>query len=364
MSDKKKVFEEAFARGKDGGATQIESWLAENKLDADASEDMDNTLRENPELSVDREEELQLIGEYIGRLDGKGKGAHLSIVGTSGMGKTQICLLLQSLVQKESDNIDFHILNAEMFQKVESGNNLEEALSELSDSQRAVVCVDNAWRDKKITYSLNKLNNTLDSVLIISTWTPEGWQEIEDEVRRTMAVDNKIELSPLSPRETEELIRNAVDKISKNNFELEQDFFSLVHEGSQGIPGLILKIVSESLNQAFLNNLRPFGNESVQKSIEKIGISSVKENVKGLGSMKKSIAIKALRQRDERGVRPKKLSKDFQKSKSTISYHLRDLESKKILEKNQVGRSTFYKVRDDVKPLIQLQLQGESEFYA
>ena len=362
MQEKEHIFTEAFNRGKEGGVSEIETWLEESGIEAVDVKNLREILRQNPESSIDLEEELETLGEYVGRLEGKSTGGHLAIIGVDDIGKTQLCNLLKSLVENQTE-LKFELMDPGKFQEVEEEDKLQEVLKDIGDNEKAVVCLDDAWKDKKISFSLEKINDEIENVLIISTWTPAGWSQLEGEVNQSAPVENRIDMTPFSAKDSGELVMTTIDKISEQNYAVSQEFCNTIHEGSQGIPGLTLRILRESVNQAFLNDIQLFGKQSAQLALEATNLSS-HETLKGLNSVKKQIANMALRERDERGIRPKKLSESLQKSKSTISYHLREMESKKMLERNQVGRSTFYKIRDEVKPLIQLQLQGESEFYA
>jgi DNA-binding transcriptional ArsR family regulator len=364
MMEKEKVFDEAVARGRNGKATELSSWLEENGLETQASSGLDELFRNSPELSQNLNNELITLGEYIGNLEASGQPSHLAVIGVDQVGKTQLCLLLKELLADRSQNFQFLMANAKEFQMIDEENRLRELLKTVEEDRQTVICIDDAWKDKKISLSLGKIREKLANSLVVTTWTPEGWSKVEGKVDQEFPVDNKIHVTPLSQTETLELIESAMDEVTTDgSYVVEKQFSEIIYGGSQGIPGLTIQILMESVNQAFLNEVQLFSEKSAELSIKKMNLTGFQETIKSLSQIKKQIAGKALRERDERGIRPKKISESFQKSKSTVSYHLRDMESKKILERNQVGRSTFYKIRDEFKPLIQLQLQGESEFY-
>lgn len=365
MVEKEKIFEDALSRGKEGKVTEIQSWLTSQDLEIDDLDKIRNIFRENPELSAGFEEELSVLGEYIGRLEEEGGQSHIAIIGVNGIGKTQLLLLLQNFVEDGLENLEFRVLNAENFQKIEEENVLQKTLDELEENQRTVLCIDDAWKDKKIGMTLEKINSQIENNLIISTWTPEWWSELGGSTSDSAPTDKEITITPLSPKETRYMTSTMLEEIGEDGkYNIDENFNEKLHELGHGIPGLAIEIFAESINQAFMNELELFSREALENAIEMLKLKEADSLTKELKGVKKQIANQALRERDKRGIRPKKISETLGKSKSTISYHLRDLESKTILERNQVGRSTFYKLRDDLKPLIQLDLQGETEFYA
>lgn len=365
MGEKEKIFTEALARGRDGKVTEINSWLEEKGLKEHASSSLKELFKENPELSQNLEKELNTLGEHIGNLEASNETGHLAVIGADEVGKTQLCILLKEMMKNQAESFQFQMVNAKKFQRIDEENALQKLLEDSKKGHKNVICIDDAWKDKKISFSINKIREKVERSLIVTTWTPEGWSEVESEIAQTVPVDNKIHMTPLSPQETSEMIETAIEEVTENrSYEIRQEFADAIQRGSQGLPGLTIQIMMESVNQAFLNDLEPFSRESAELSLDKLNLTEFQETINSLSRIKKQIASKALRERDERGIRPKKVGETLQKSKSTVSYHLRDMESKRILERNQVGRSTFYKIRDELKPLIQLQLQGESEFYA
>ena len=146
--------------------------------------------------------------------------------------------------------------------------------------------------------------------------------------------------------------------------EIDDVFMKQLHQKSRGVPGLALEVFRDSIKRSFHVEGRMLLDEkSVKDCAEKNGLTNLEEKLKTLSDTKNHIIEKIMLSRDLRGVSPSELSNDLKKDKSTVSYHLRELLKKDLLKKQSHGRQTFYTTRSSIKPILQLHLQGENEFY-
>ncbi|WP_414837123.1 hypothetical protein [Candidatus Nanohalococcus occultus] len=366
MSRKDSVFEEAISRGIEGNISNYESWLSDRGLDVERATEEHSTqfFRDNPDLTSGLDEEVSVIGEYIGYILRNEENAHLAVKGVQGSGKTQLYYLLDSLLTNYDREIDLKYINADSFQRIDTGSNVKELVEEVPVENEKVVFIDDAWKDKKIAgHSLEYLRSELEQSLVITVWTPEKWHKNVESVNSVLPASEVVNVKPRSENQVTDITEHLVSSMAPS-LDLELDTFSKqVYRYSFGIPGIAISLIENSLRQSYRNGFDIFSTKSVEAAAEKKNLPGIRGELRDISSTKKKVLENILMSQDERGSTTQTLSKSLKKDNSTVSYHLKDLESKRLISGEKYGRNVFYSVKKCVKPMLQLQLEGEYQYY-
>lgn len=354
-------FAEAFAQGKEGKLSNYEAWMSEQNLDVESlsRENLIEFYEENPDKITDRTEVLEKIGEYSGYLESQGGKHHVSIQGVSGSGKTQILKSASSLVNKMDTDLEVIYLNAKEFQQPKGEKiKFNEILGEISEKQKAVVMIDNAGKDKRNSFSIRQIKSTIDQGLILTVWNPQKWRVERDKLEE-VGISDEVYLSNFSKEETDQFISTIFGQIIGKEIEISDKSKKALREYSRGVPELIRKIIARSTKESFLNNDELFSHNSIKAAASEMGLNSATRRIRELTEAQKVILRNILLSIDERGTQPKELKKRLDRDKSTISYHLGELKSENILKSEKIGRSVFYSINEDIKPIVQAQIEEE-----
>ncbi|MFB6145709.1 MAG: hypothetical protein ABEJ99_04365 [Candidatus Nanohaloarchaea archaeon] len=354
-------FIEGFTQGKKGKLSNYEAWLEKSNLEeADLSrKNLTDFYEQNPNKLVERKKPLSKIGEHAGYLESEGDKHHISIQGVSGSGKTQILKSLSSLISEMGQELDVKYLDAEEFHKKdEEGFLFNKALSEISESEKIVVLVDNLGKDKRSVFSISEIDSAVDEGLILTTWSPERWKVKREKVEEEVGVSDEIYLKNFSEAGTRKFVDDLFDEV----IEAEKPSSAskeLLREYTRGVPELIRRILLKSMKESFLNDYKLFSQKSIESAASELNLKSASETVQNLTGAQQAILKNILLSDDIRGARPKELEKRLNRDKSTVSYHLTELKSEDILKSERAGRSVFYRVEDRFKPILQLQIKEE-----
>lgn len=360
--NRNKEFAEAFSRGKEGELSNYKAWLEKESINNEnlSRETMLNYYGEHPEKITDRKEALNKIGEYSGYLEEKGDKHHISIHGVSGSGKTQLLKVASSLINGMSKGLEVEYIDAENFQNQhEESTEFERQLSNLSQKDKAIVMIDNIDNDKRSVFSVSEIKSALENCLILTTWSPQTWSVKREEVENEIGVSDEVYLETFSKSQTEQVISSIIDEIMGRDIEISSESEELLTKYSRGIPEVVRKILLKSLKESFLNGYEVFSEDSIESAASEMNLVSAPEVVRDLTDAQKVILKNILLSVDKRGVQPKELKKRIERDKSTISYHLTQLKSEKILDSQKKGRSVFYTINEDIKPILQLQMKEE-----
>lgn len=361
MSEKSALFTEAVSRGEEGEISNFESWMEDHDISSSKYEELQEVLQEQTGRTVNFEDAIEILGEYVGSLQSSKKERHIAIKGVDGIGKTQLSLLMKELIQEHRKNVSCFYFASEDY---EDGEKFSRIMSQLQDEDNEkVIFLDDAWEDKRIDHVLNKIRE-LNKHLLVSMWTPERFRLNEVRIDSAYPVSQEIELTPLNKEDTRHLVTEIANIVClEDDCSIKVSFADEVYEFGQGIPRLTLILFKESVRKSFLEGRDLFETESVEDVAAKLGILGVEEKLQSLTEFKTKVLEKIIVSEDPRGLSPSQLAKDVKKDKSTISYHLRDLKKKNLVEKKGYGRKTFYTAKGSVKPIVQLHLQGENQFY-
>lgn len=364
MEDKSSVFNEAVSRGQKGEFSNFQNWLEQQGILESKLSNLREELSINSKYSVDRTEEIQQLGEYVGSLQAEGDQKHITLQGVENSGRTHLLELVKELIRKNNYEISLTHVSPEDIKDEQDFTNFIENLEKTSGSKLLVI--DDAWKDKRASYVLKQIKKRVENVLLISVWSPETLQRERQSIEESFTPSDELNIEPFSRAETDQLTKNMVEIICEENAlpEIDDVFMKQLHQKSRGVPGLALEVFRDSIKRSFHVEGRMLLDEkSVKDCAEKNGLTNLEEKLKTLSDTKNHIIEKIMLSRDLRGVSPSELSNDLKKDKSTVSYHLRELLKKDLLKKQSHGRQTFYTTRSSIKPILQLHLQGENEFY-
>ncbi|SNR61844.1 Helix-turn-helix domain-containing protein [Halorubrum vacuolatum] len=364
--EKKKRFQEAFERGRDGHVGSYNVWLENHGFDP-SRVDRDKVtefFRENPTKSVNQDDVTD-IAEYAGFVTTRQDLHHIPVIGPSGIGKTQLLHTVIGLLSEVDDDIDTKLLEANRLgKKTEDGFLLDEYSRQIAELTTPIVCIDDCGLDKRIRTSLRELRDAVDAGLFVTTWTPERWGVNQDQVRDVFSPAKEVHLRSFTQSETKGTLRVIYDYISQDNFALPSKTEERIHELSDGIPRLIHLLALESLREAYHKELVPGHISATDAAADRLNLSNASARVQDLSEARLTVLKQILQLPDERGVQPGTLVDELHRDKSTISYHLRELNEIGFVERDRKGRRAFYRVTETIEPLVQRRISQEAEYNA
>jgi translation initiation factor 2 beta subunit (eIF-2beta)/eIF-5 len=367
-NEKRNQFRDAFERGQKGEISNYEAWLKEKGVRPKraTAEYVTRYFHENPEEAPNHDDQLEDIAEFIGFFSERDGTYHIPIVGVNGIGKTQLLHTIRHMLESLGTDLPSKLYEAGRFKEDNHQGEpyWEDVLYELSELERAVVLVDNCYEDKRIKHSLEKISETVENSFIITTWTPEQWRMNQEEINEAVQVSKEAELTPLNEKDTVRALRKTLEIISEGSVEVEDEFYRRIYKKSLGIPSLFHTLLRASLKETFLKELELGDAKAVDSAVEKLDLDDAEERIYDLSEKKITILKHILLSRHPQGRRPSELVELMDKDKSTISYHLQNLISDRVLQKEKAGRSTFYSIHEPLKPILQLRVNGEGEIHA
>lgn len=366
-SSKVNRFKEAFERGRKGEADSFKAWLEGNEFDPErfTPDFLTEFFKEHPGEAENREELLEEIGGHAGLFSRDREGEfHLPVTGVSGIGKTQLAVILEYLTERADAEVSPEVYSAELFSEEESDQYIYDVANHLSELGRAFVIIDNCERDRRIVRSLEKITDSMSDYLLVTLWSPERWSVERDKVEEVTSTSKELRIEPLQKRESTRMLRKLMEKVSEGPPDIDGDFYEKVFREGQGVPGLMIALLLESFREAFLKNLEGGAPESPDLAAERMNLKNADERLKDLSTQQLMILKHILLTTDERGINPGTLVEILNRDKSTVSYHLKVLGSRGIVKSKKYGRKVYYRIEEGLEPSIQLKLEKESEFHA
>jgi len=365
--DKLNRFQEAFERGQEGQISNYEAWLQDQGIDSEKvnQEYLEQYFRENPEKAVNHEEELEEVAEYIGFFSQRSNVYHLPVVGVSGIGKTQFIQTVSNLLGQIEPEIEQRTYRADDFMELgEEEERIFEVRDELRGLDKVVVYVDDCeWAESEsLIESLRVIEGVVEDAFLVTSWTPEYWRHHSEDVENVLPSSTEIHLSPFSEKDTLEALNQVVKVLSDDGLDLPEEFLEEIYRYSTGIPRVFTDLLLASLREAFVKELELGSTESVNAAAEKLNLDGVEETVYDLSDTKVTILTHMLLCNHRDGIRPSQLVDLLDRDKSTVSYHLKDLQTEGLVESEKQGRSAYYRVKNQVKPFIQTRIAQNGEY--
>lgn len=370
-AQKFEAFERAYERGLKGKIETFDVWLQSLGLDPSLFGNLQESILQNLDLTVDREKELEAIAEFIGFYERQPNQIyHLPLIGVLGSGRTHLFHLVAKLLGKLKTELTWQIVDASTFSEIDEESETEEKqafyqlLDELKKKRTQILLIDSCDEDKNIVESLRQIAKTLKKGLVITSWTSHYWNHLRDSIEETIPASKEIPVGPVSSEDTASLIGDVLQKASKGKYRLAPELPKKIQDYSKGIPGVTVNLLVATLRQAFVQGSDKITAEAVDGAAETLGIKGIDEKVSKLADHQLVIIRHILLENDKRGMRPSRLVELIGKDKATVSYHLTSLTSERLLAFEKVGRYSFYRIRPGIEPFIQLRIDQESEFLA
>lgn len=366
-SDKLNRFQAAFERGQRGDVGSFDIWLDEHGYHADRvdAETVADFFQHHPDETANHQDALDTIGEYIGFATNRSEVHHLAVTGPTGIGKTQLIATILHLLPAINSEIDSQSLDASTFsERVDDQFTFSDHVSDVQNLHQPVLCIDDCHLDKRIEVSLTELHDVIDTGVIITTWTPEGYIFNRERVADAVPPSKELQLAPFSTAETMATIDAIHDVISDDAAVFDDEAQERIYALSHGIPGIVVTIMLYALRVAFMNELAPGSPASVETAGERLHLADGMDRIYDLSEQKIEILRWILLSRDKRGRSPGDLVDKLDRDKSTISYHLRTLSDGGFVTSQSEGRRSYYQVPDQLAPFIQLRLAQDSQFHA
>jgi DNA-binding transcriptional ArsR family regulator len=365
--DKLNRFQEAFERGQEGQISNYEAWLQENGIDPEKTEKeyLKHYFQKNAEKAVNHEEELEDVAEYIGFFSRRSNVYHLPVIGVSGIGKTQFLQTVTNLLKRIEPEIEQRTYNADNFSELgEEEERIFEIRDELRGLNKVIVYIDDCeWEQaESLVEAFQVIENVVDDALLVTSWTPEYWKHHAEDVESVLPASTEIHPSPFSESDGVEALKQVFEVVSDDGFELPEAFLKQIHEYSCGIPGVFTVLALESMREAFVKKLELGSVDSVEAAAEKLNLVGLEESVYELSDTKLTILTHMLLWNHRGGIRPSQLVDLLDRDKSTVSYHLKDLKDEGLVESEKQGRSAYYRVKNQVKPFIQIRIDQNGEY--
>jgi DNA-binding transcriptional ArsR family regulator len=234
-------------------------------------------------------------------------------------------------------------------------------LDEVKKERPDVLLVDSCDKDKNAADSLRQITKVMKKGVLLTSWTHHHWNQLRDSLEESAPVSKEIFTEPVSKDDTSQLVTNIVQKSSKGKVKLPAEIPEAIHGFSKGIPGVTINLLHATFNQAFVKGVDKAVAENVGDAAETLGIKGVDEKVAKLPEHQLLLIKHILLETDKRGIRPSRLVELLNKDKATISYHLNSLLSERLLTAQRLGRYSFYRVRPEIEPFVQLRIARESE---
>ena len=361
--------DEAYERGLKGRVDSFDIWLRDVSIDPTkfTKTATNEHLLSHPEETINREEELQSIIEFIGFYKRNKQGLfYIPVIGVTGIGKSHIIRTIEAFLKKMEKDLTWLVLDAKTFSTVDE--DLEEnqpfldTVNQIRSYRYDILFIDSCDEDKAINDSLRALSNTVKSGVIITAWTPYHWDGAKADIEEFLTISKEIHVKPLNREATSVLIDRILSFMSSGKFDLSNDVDSLLFAISRGIPSVIISLLLRSFHEAFQKKKQKVETQAVKSAARYMGLIDVKEKIAKLADHQVLVLKHILLSFDERGIRPSTLVDILGKDKATISYHLGALLQEEILTTNKIGRWVFYQVRKDLEPFVGLRIAEESDY--
>jgi len=365
---KEDIFNENLKKAKDGNLYNYDNWLNENGIQPDRlnRDRFDKFFWSNAELMINNEREIEIIAKYIGSfLRDKLKSHHIPIIGVKGSGKTLIMNVIQKFISSSGIGCNYQRLYAP---KLES--NILKPFS-MTEKKHDVLFIDQCNEAKEIIKIIKKIVESNGNGVYITFWSPESWNEYKLEIEELLPISQELYLLPIKKGEISIFIERIFRAVAmdgrgekfypdfvKSDELNNSKFIERIYNCTKGVPLLIIKLIVGYFEQTFLKKKNTLYMDVLQSTLNNLGLCSLSNYIDGLSTQHLRILETILLENSKQGARPIELVEKHNLDKSTISYHLNVLKDKGILKKEKIGKSSHYKIKKNLIPLIQLKIMG------
>lgn len=361
-------FQEAFERGQEGQVSDFDTWLKDQGIDQARvdTEFLAEYLQENTSATVNHEEQLEEVAEYIGFFSRRSNVYHLPVIGVTGIGRTQFLYTVSDLLGEVEPEIEQRFYHADEFsERGDEESKIFEIRDEIRELEKAVIYIDDCeWeRGESLVESFRVIESIVDDAFLVTTWTPEFWKHHREEVEQVLPASTEVHLSSFTREESMKAVNRIYGVVADDGVEIPEAYLEKIHEFSDGVPGVFTELAVRSLREAYVKELDVGSVEAVEGAAETLDLVGVEDTVYDLSDTKLTILTHMLLWIHRDGIRPSQLVDLIDRDKSTVSYHLKDLKADGLVESEKRGREAYYRVKDPVKPFIQNRIDQSGEYH-
>jgi len=372
--NRSQLFKETLKKAKEGDLYNYDNWLLSHNIVPKALRldyIRDQFINKNPEFYIGNDQEFLLIAEKIGLyLNKKPNSYQIPIIGCKDFGKS---VFLSLIFKLGSANAPMNMEKKFTLESYYGKNNLPGA-SYSQQSNTAVRLIDDCGQYNEIIYTINNLIKEHGEALFITTWDPEDWLYNYETFKDDLPFEDVIILKPFSDSELSAYLDRLFDLIyltssrylpSPNlhisdlvDYEKysKEKMVKILIKFTLGIPMVITDLMFRCFKIMFKLEKTILDESIVKLAAEGMHLEDQNKEIEELTPQHIKILKRLLFDKNREGTRPVDLLDEFDLDKSTISYHLSKLVEKKIIDVRKMGKSSFYKVRDNLIPFIQLKL--------
>jgi DNA-binding transcriptional ArsR family regulator/guanylate kinase len=315
---------------------------------------------EDTEYFVDREKLIENVIFQVGVAE-RGIPMTILLVGPTGSGKSALINQVHNILKKiKAESPDDFKLKGELLSANYLFSTPEENDEEKIETQPWLRYVNEKWNylfidDASVNHIKTISREFKKADLIIYVISPILYPEILGAVPFK---SKTIFMSGISMEDSKKMLdkRLEIASISKNvsvTKLFDDDALRLIWQYSMGIPSLILKNASKSLEM-----LMDFKNDKVTENIATMACKATKSNQAKQGLNLPKAKLEVL-ENVLVGRTPTELSSKLQKDRTTVSRQLNDLKKDDLVEANPRGRETVYKATEPVRIALELRAMPE-----
>jgi len=366
-SELTKRFETAIELGKKGNVDNYDIWLKKLGINSNrlSPEKFKLFIYENPNKIVDRLDEIEVIAKFTGYfIENQNILYHLVLYGVEGVGKSILIEIIKQLIQKYYNEIVVEIIDAHKFINLNKDGDIKfwSYYTNIKNNRPDILIIDSCNKSKNIDEYLDKFAKLMNPGLIITLWDTLTWNYFRDIINDNLPITEEINILPFDLENTISFINAISNFISDHEFLIDKKLYEKIWSYSKGIPLLIFTLLVFSLQEAYTIKIDSINENIITKAAKRMNLYNIDNKLDKVSEIQYLILKKMLLNIDERGIRPIILATDLNKDQATIAYHMNALLNEKIIRRDKIGKYTFYKIQNNLKPIIQNRISRGNEF--
>lgn len=374
MSKKLRIFEETLKKAKEGELFNYDFWLKENGVNPIEVnlKHFERFFWKNPDDMAGNDKIIERVAKIVGLFLKDRKGIyHVPIIGVTGSGKTLLLNVIETFTKKIESNITDRV------DVIGARNYLLQEINPehlITSQQRDVIhFIDNCEKAQNIKTILENVLKLKGEGVYFTSWTPECWVQYSEEINEIFTATDEIIIFPIEEVNYYMFITYCFNSTMypellkpENGYPLIYPEFidekfavnrlsTIFYVYTKGIPLISINLLIKCFEKTFLTDEKKMDETIISEVASEMGLKDLDERLNKLSELHSQILFKILIKTANKGKRPMELVKDFNLDKSTISYHLNTISEFELLEVQKLGKSKYYKIRENLIPFIQLE---------